>query len=239
MYLLKDDKLPLAKYLLKEYNIKTTEVLMKEMILSLAKSNEDSNKNVIRKLGKLYSEGHENIWKGYQENLSLLFMWIVQVTVRYLKLFENKNPKNDNIIKVLKPIEKYEKFIEKIIKEQNKPGQEKKGKRIAVINHKIANGKEAFFSPKNGLYIGQLNETQWKKLISISKIVDKAFVDFVSGLKDNDLRIIINNDDAKKALWLMIQNLSTHNVFHRGKISQILDSLGIENDFSGIGKQVL
>ena len=91
---------------------------------------------------------------------------------------------------------------------------------------------------------GKLTEEQWKKLVSGAKIVDKAFIDFVGALRDKDY------DAPVKLTWykgkppavpirFMLQQHAVHGAHHRGQISQILDSLKIENDYSGINVKFL
>ena len=91
---------------------------------------------------------------------------------------------------------------------------------------------------------GKLGEDQWKKVVSGAKIVDKALLDFVSALNDEDFQAPVKIDwykgkPASVPLWFMLQQLASHNTHHRGQISQILDSLKIENDFSGINVKFL
>jgi uncharacterized damage-inducible protein DinB len=86
---------------------------------------------------------------------------------------------------------------------------------------------------------GKLTEDQWKKVVSFSKIIDKAYVDFIGALNENDFSAPVKLDwykgkPASVPMWFMLQQLTAHNIHHRGQISQILDSLKIENDFSGI-----
>jgi len=93
-------------------------------------------------------------------------------------------------------------------------------------------------------YEGKLTEAQWKKLLSSAKIVDKAFVDFVGALKDKDYEAPVKLEWYKGKppsvpLWFMLQQHTVHNTHHRGQISQILDSLKIEHDFSGISAKFL
>ena len=91
---------------------------------------------------------------------------------------------------------------------------------------------------------GKLTEEQWKKLVSGVKIADKAFVDFIGALNDSDYEAPVKLDWYKGKppsvpLWFMLEQLVSHNVHHRGQISQILDSLKIENDYSGINVKFL
>ena len=93
-------------------------------------------------------------------------------------------------------------------------------------------------------YEGKLTEAQWKKLLSSAKIVDKAFVDFVGALKDKDYEAPVKLEWYKGKppsvpLWFMLQQHTVHNTHHRGQISQILDSLKIEHDFSAISVKFL
>jgi uncharacterized damage-inducible protein DinB len=91
---------------------------------------------------------------------------------------------------------------------------------------------------------GKLSEDQWKKLLSYGKIADKALVDFVSALKDSDFEAQIKlqwykGKPPSVPLRFMLQQLTLHNTHHRGQISQILDSLKIDNDYSGISIKFL
>ena len=94
------------------------------------------------------------------------------------------------------------------------------------------------------LFKGKLSEAQWKKLVSCIKIADKALVDFVSALNDNDYDAPVKIDwykgkPASVPLWFMLEQLTAHNTHHRGQISQVLDSLKIDNDYSGINVKFL
>jgi len=91
---------------------------------------------------------------------------------------------------------------------------------------------------------GKLSEEQWKKLVSFGKIADKALVDFTAALKDSDFEAQVKLEWYKGKppsvpLRFMLQQLTMHNTHHRGQISQILDSLKIENDYSGINVKFL
>jgi uncharacterized damage-inducible protein DinB len=91
---------------------------------------------------------------------------------------------------------------------------------------------------------GKLAEAQWKKAVSFSKITDKALVDFISALKQDEFNAQVKIDWYKgkppsTPLWFMLQQQVTHNTHHRGQISQILDSLQIDNDFSGVNVKFL
>ncbi|MDR0289342.1 MAG: damage-inducible protein DinB [Treponema sp.] len=91
---------------------------------------------------------------------------------------------------------------------------------------------------------GKLTEAQWKKVVSFSKIVDKALIDFINALREEDFNAAVNIDWYKGnppsvPLRFMLQQHTVHNIHHRGQISQILDSMKIPNDFSGISIKLL
>jgi len=91
---------------------------------------------------------------------------------------------------------------------------------------------------------GKLDEAQWKKLVSFSKLADKALVDFIGALGDKDFEAPVKIDwykgkPSSVPLWFMLQQHIAHNTHHRGQISQILDSLKIDNDYSGINVKFL
>ena len=87
----------------------------------------------------------------------------------------------------------------------------------------------------------KLDEAQWKKLCSGLKIADKAYVEVVSALSDKDLEKPIQwfGKPATVPLSFALQALVAHNLHHRGQISQILDELKIDNDYSGINAKFL
>ena len=89
------------------------------------------------------------------------------------------------------------------------------------------------------VFQGKLSEDQWKKTVKFSKIVDKALIDFIGALNDKDFEAPVKVDWFKgkppsAPLWFMLEQQVTHNTHHRGQISQILDGLKIENNFSGV-----
>jgi uncharacterized damage-inducible protein DinB len=91
---------------------------------------------------------------------------------------------------------------------------------------------------------GKLTPAQWKKTVSSSKIIDKAMVDFISALREEDFSKPVNINWYKGKppsvpLRFMLQEHTIHNTHHRGQISQILDSMKIPNDFSGISIKLL
>jgi uncharacterized damage-inducible protein DinB len=87
----------------------------------------------------------------------------------------------------------------------------------------------------------KLDEAQWKKFCSGVKTANKAYVEFVSALSDEDLKKPVKwfGKPATVPLSFALQSLVAHNIHHRGQISQILDSLKIDNDYSGISAKFL
>jgi len=86
---------------------------------------------------------------------------------------------------------------------------------------------------------GKLTPEQWKQAVSFSAVAGKALVDFVNALEDKDFEAPVKIDWYKgkppaAPLWFMLEQQITHNLHHRGQMSQIFDSLKIENDYSGI-----
>jgi uncharacterized damage-inducible protein DinB len=86
---------------------------------------------------------------------------------------------------------------------------------------------------------GPLSEALWKQLQADIAAADDAYVKFVAALTDADMKAPLKIDwyggnPAAVPLYFMLQQLTAHGTHHRGQISQILDALKIENDYSGI-----
>jgi uncharacterized damage-inducible protein DinB len=86
---------------------------------------------------------------------------------------------------------------------------------------------------------GPLNETQWKELGGTLEAVDATYIGMAEALSETDLRQPVKLDwyggnPDSVPLSFMLGQLLVHNTHHRGQISQILDMLKIDNDFSGI-----
>jgi len=91
---------------------------------------------------------------------------------------------------------------------------------------------------------GKLNEDQWKQAESFSKIADKALIDFIAALDNKDLEAPVKigwykGKPPSTPISFMLEQHIAHNIHHRGQISQILDSLKIDNDYSGINIKFL
>ncbi len=87
---------------------------------------------------------------------------------------------------------------------------------------------------------GELTEAQWKKLKADLALADQAFVDLVLTLGEAEISHPIKLDwyDGKPPavpFYVIAHQLFEHDTHHRGQISQILDEMGVEHDFSGIG----
>ena len=79
-----------------------------------------------------------------------------------------------------------------------------------------------------------LNETQWQDVVKACELTDAALVSFVEALSDEDCKVMVKAPWGNSSLTFMLQNLIVHGTHHRGQISQILDELKIDNDYSGI-----
>jgi len=91
---------------------------------------------------------------------------------------------------------------------------------------------------------GMLNEVQWKDLESVLNTIDTAYINMTESLKETDLALPVkvewySGNPASVPLSFMLSQLVVHNTHHRGQISQILDSLKIDNDYSGINVSFL
>jgi len=86
---------------------------------------------------------------------------------------------------------------------------------------------------------GTLTETQWKELEAVAEAVDAAYIAMAEALNESDMSLPVKIDwfggnPESVPLSFMLSQLLVHNTHHRGQISQILDSLRIEHDYSGI-----
>jgi uncharacterized damage-inducible protein DinB len=89
-----------------------------------------------------------------------------------------------------------------------------------------------------------LSEAQWKELGAMLDKADAALVSLAAVLNEGDLDRPIKLDwyggnPDSVPLSFMLHQLTVHNTHHRGQISQILDSLNIDNDYSGISPAFL
>ncbi|GHV60174.1 hypothetical protein AGMMS49587_00730 [Spirochaetia bacterium] len=85
----------------------------------------------------------------------------------------------------------------------------------------------------------KLTEEQWKTVTAGLKAADKAYIAFVDALEEKDFSAPVavswyNGKPPTAPLSFMLQSLAVHGTHHRGQVSQVLDSLKIDNDYSGI-----
>jgi uncharacterized damage-inducible protein DinB len=90
----------------------------------------------------------------------------------------------------------------------------------------------------------KLDESQWKSLVLSFAAANGALVNFVSALSDSDYKAPVDigkygGNPASEPLYFLLQQLAAHGTHHRGQISQILDELKIDNDYSEINAKFL
>jgi uncharacterized damage-inducible protein DinB len=90
----------------------------------------------------------------------------------------------------------------------------------------------------------KLTGDRWKTLAGAVKIADKALVDFTGALSDADFNLPLKVEwyggkPPSVPLSFMFQGLTLHGTHHRGQISQVLDSLKIDNDYSRLSPAFL
>jgi uncharacterized damage-inducible protein DinB len=113
-----------------------------------------------------------------------------------------------------------------------------------AVPHNSAAQKALAHLGKIEMLQGKLTEDQWKKAAAGMKAADKACLAFVSSLSEEDLKAPVavswyKGKPPAVPLYFMLQQLTAHGTHHRGQISQILDSLKIDNDYSGINIKFL
>jgi uncharacterized damage-inducible protein DinB len=100
-------------------------------------------------------------------------------------------------------------------------------------------GKNAAFKNIGAVKIpeGAISEAQWKQFCDDLAALDAAFVAFAQTLREEDLNKPVKwftGNPATVPLHFMLDTLITHGLHHRGQISQILDELKIDNNYSGV-----
>jgi uncharacterized damage-inducible protein DinB len=88
---------------------------------------------------------------------------------------------------------------------------------------------------------GELTEAQWKALKPIMEKADQTVVDFTSKLTEDELKVPAKAPWMKEPvpLFFMLNMFITHQIHHQGQVSQILDELKIDNDYSGLAPDFL
>ncbi len=89
-----------------------------------------------------------------------------------------------------------------------------------------------------------IDEAFMRSMAAHCAAVDQATIDLIQGLSEKDLENPIKlswfgGKPESVPLCFFLNMLSTHGTHHRGQISQILDSMGIEHDFSGLNPAFL
>jgi uncharacterized damage-inducible protein DinB len=113
-----------------------------------------------------------------------------------------------------------------------------------AVNGNVAAQKALAPLAKVEIPEGKLSGEQWETVQAAKKIVDKALIAFVDALDETDYAASVEIPFYKGKppavpLHFLLQTLNAHGVHHRGQISQILDSLKIDNDYSGINVKFL
>jgi uncharacterized damage-inducible protein DinB len=89
-----------------------------------------------------------------------------------------------------------------------------------------------------------LSAAEWFELKRACAIIDQATIDLVEKLSEEELAHPTPIDwyDGKPEtvpLCFLLHQAFVHETHHRGQISQLLDEMGIEHDFSGIDIEFL
>lgn len=84
-----------------------------------------------------------------------------------------------------------------------------------------------------------VSPAEWRELRRIGTVADQATIDMILALDDEALDTPVRldwygGDPDAVPLYFLAHQLFVHGTHHRGQLSQILDSMGIEHDFSGI-----
>jgi uncharacterized damage-inducible protein DinB len=84
-----------------------------------------------------------------------------------------------------------------------------------------------------------LSAAQWSEFKRVAAVCDKAMIDFIEAASDAELSSPAKVDwfggkPDSVPLSFLLHSYFIHGIHHRGQISQVLDSLGVEHDFSGL-----
>ncbi|MCL2834745.1 MAG: damage-inducible protein DinB [Treponema sp.] len=171
---------------------------MKEIFVTFAKANDESDKAFMAILNKMSNEDREKNRRSYYGSLSGLARHVMGGTFHFIGMFKDAIASNAGAVKAIESLSKI----------------------------KMPEGKK-------------LDEDGWKKFGAAIKAADKAYIEFTEALTDKDLASQVKlswykGKPASVPLSFMLQQLVAHGIHHRGQISQILDSLKIDNDYSGL-----
>jgi uncharacterized damage-inducible protein DinB len=119
---------------------------------------------------------------------------------------------------------------------------------LGMFKDAVAQNPEAIkaLAPLDAISVpkGKLTEAQWKQIETDFETADSVFVKFVSALKPEDFKAPVKvawfkGNPESVPLFYMLSQFVTHQTHHRGQISQILDELKIDNDYSGLSPAFL
>jgi uncharacterized damage-inducible protein DinB len=91
---------------------------------------------------------------------------------------------------------------------------------------------------------GPVDDAEWKALKADLALADAATIDLVSSLDASGLAWPVKIDwyggkPPDVPLHFLFNQMIVHGIHHRGQISQVLDEMRIEHDFSGIDLEYL
>jgi uncharacterized damage-inducible protein DinB len=98
---------------------------------------------------------------------------------------------------------------------------------------------KALASVKAGVPEKRLDDQTFKAIAGSFAVADAATVKFVRALEEAELALKVKipwygGKPGSVPLFFLFNQLVMHTVHHQGQISQILDELKVEHDFSGI-----
>jgi uncharacterized damage-inducible protein DinB len=102
-----------------------------------------------------------------------------------------------------------------------------------------SSGARALAYPDIALPQGGLTEVQWKSLKPSIEILDEATIRFISALEEEDFKTPVQvpfyqGNPPAAPLSFLFQQMVNHGIHHRGQISQVLDEMKVDNDYSAI-----
>jgi uncharacterized damage-inducible protein DinB len=91
---------------------------------------------------------------------------------------------------------------------------------------------------------GDLSSAEWSALEAACAVADQATIDMIQAMSEDELAHPIKLDwyggkPETVPLCFLAHQLFVHGIHHRGQISQVLDAMGVEHDFSGIDLEFL
>jgi uncharacterized damage-inducible protein DinB len=108
----------------------------------------------------------------------------------------------------------------------------------------ISEGKYCRYLGENSTTVRRI-EASFSEAAAIMRELDEGFVEFSSQVSEDDLDLkinrlkIYNGRTVTVSIWEIITQHMTHQIHHRGQLSQVLDELKIEHDIGNIWPYVL